>query len=120
MELSENSLGGASQKPDRNMTTDKDLDAIIAELVTNGSIELSTSESRQITEASDLLPVGMCVYVPSVSKQTLSENIEHIQALHAAGFDAVLTWPLEKLYPAMNYRSSCTGLCRTAVFTAYW
>jgi len=71
------------------MTTETSLNSIIAELVTNGSIELSSGDSHQIEEASDLLPVGMCVYVPSVSNQTLLGNIGNIQALHTAGFDAV-------------------------------
>lgn len=89
MALSENHPGSTRNGVASNIPAGRNLDGIIAELVTNGSIELSTSDEAQVKEAADLLPVGMCAYVPSVSMQPLSGNLERVRLLHAAGFDVV-------------------------------
>jgi methylenetetrahydrofolate reductase (NADPH) len=58
-------------------------------LVTNGSIEFSTTAIQGIPRAADLLPYGTSVYVPSPASKTLQSNLEAIAALHDAGLEAV-------------------------------
>ena len=68
---------------------DESLPDIASELVANGSIELSIGDDRQIHEASQLLPYGMSVFVPSPPKRDLMSNLQHVQALFEAGFEPV-------------------------------
>ena len=68
---------------------DESLSDIASELVSNGSIELSVGDDQQIPKAAKLLPYGMSVFVPSPPKRDLMSNLEHVQALHEAGFEAV-------------------------------
>jgi len=68
---------------------DESLEDIASELVANGSIELSVGDDQQIPKAAGLLPYGMSVFVPSPPKQDLMSNLEHVQALHEAGFEPV-------------------------------
>ena len=65
------------------------LEKISSDLVANGSIELSIGDDQQIRMASQLLPIGLSVFVPSPPKQNLESNLVHIKALHAAGFEPV-------------------------------
>ena len=62
---------------------------VISELVTNASIELSATPADQVSAAAALLPFGTSVYVPSPQKKELSSNLPLVEALHAAGMEAV-------------------------------
>ncbi|MCH8228475.1 MAG: methylenetetrahydrofolate reductase [Proteobacteria bacterium] len=62
---------------------------VISDLVANGSIELSVAALEQIPKASQLLPFGTSVYIPSPAKQSLHSTIEIVGALHEAGLEAV-------------------------------
>lgn len=62
----------------------------IAELVIDGSIELSAARDKQeIGETTALLPSGTSVYVPGLPSQTLMSKLELIRSIVAAGYDAV-------------------------------
>ena len=68
---------------------DDHLHDVASELVTNGSIELSTRVDRRITQAAELLPRGTSVYVPWLPGRNMSSNLDAMQKLHAAGFEPV-------------------------------
>lgn len=66
------------------------LDLVIAELITDGSIELIAARDQdKLVAAKALLPAGMSVYVPGLPRQTLIAKLERMRAIHAAGFDPV-------------------------------
>ena len=58
-------------------------------LVTNGSIELSTRPLNVIDEATDYLPFGKRVYIPALPNYTLASSLDIIAKLHENGFEAV-------------------------------
>ena len=62
---------------------------VMADLVANGSIELSATALEQIPKAAQLLPFGTSVYIPSPAKQSLHSSIGIVAALHEAGLEAV-------------------------------
>lgn len=70
-------------------TGGRQFDHVISDLVANGSIELSVAALEQIPKASQLLPFGTSVYVPSPAKKGLHSNIGIVEALSAAGLEAV-------------------------------
>ena len=72
-----------------NTSTGRQTGQVKADLVANGSIELSATAPEQIAKASQLLPYGTSVYVPSPAKKSLHSNIEIVAALHEAGLEAV-------------------------------
>jgi methylenetetrahydrofolate reductase (NADPH) len=63
--------------------------ARIAELASNGSIELALRERDRIAEAAALLPAGARVYVTALPKHSLTATLEGLRALRAAGLDPV-------------------------------
>ena len=66
------------------------LERVIAELMCDGSIELSAAcDSDRLEQAKALLPSGMSVYIPGLPRQTLLSRLERIRAIHAAGYDPV-------------------------------
>ncbi len=60
----------------------------IAEMVTNGSLELSGA-SHNIAELAELLPYGMSVYVPTLPKRSLLSITDTLRELHRSGFNPV-------------------------------
>ena len=68
---------------------EKSLADVSADLVSNGSLELSIGDDQQISGAKQLLPVGLGVFVPSPPKESLASNLVHVRALHIAGFEPV-------------------------------
>ncbi len=72
-----------------SISSRQQLDQIISELAVNGSIEISTDNSKDIPLASRLLPYGMAIYVPKLPRHPLESNLTRIRALHDAGFDPV-------------------------------
>lgn len=83
----------AGRVKDHQYRSDEDehhLDRVIAELVTDGSIELIAARDQdKLVAAKALLPAGMSVYVPGLPRQTLISKLERMRAIHAAGFDPV-------------------------------
>jgi methylenetetrahydrofolate reductase (NADPH) len=66
------------------------LDRVIAELIVDGSIELSAAQDlHTLGEAQALLPTDMGVYIASLPKQTLMSRLERMRAVHAVGYDPV-------------------------------
>src|SRR5680860_374992 len=66
------------------------LERVIAELMCDGSIELSAArDSDRLEQAKALLPSGMSVYIPGLPRQTLLSKVERMRAIHAAGYDPV-------------------------------
>jgi methylenetetrahydrofolate reductase (NADPH) len=63
--------------------------ARIAELASNGSIELALRERDRIAEAAALLPAGARVYVTALPKHSVTATLEGLRALRAAGLDPV-------------------------------
>lgn len=63
-------------------------DEIISELLKNGSIEFA-DKVDSIAEAKDILPYSTSVYIPSIPRSPLSDVLENLRFLHAAGFDPV-------------------------------
>jgi methylenetetrahydrofolate reductase (NADPH) len=72
-----------------NPSADRQIGELKADLVANGSIELSATAPEQIPKASQLLPHGTSVYVPSPTNKSLDSNIKIVGALHEAGLEAV-------------------------------
>ena len=72
-----------------NYQSREQLDKVVSELVTNGSIEISVQSGDGAEAASQKLPFGMAVYVPKLSSRTLDQNQALIHSLHRSGFDAV-------------------------------
>jgi len=70
----------------RTNATDSDF---AADLVRNGSIELSITDADAVAEAADVLPIGMSVYVPSPPNRDLRSNLEYLEAIQAAGLNPV-------------------------------
>jgi len=68
---------------------EESLAEIAAQLVANGSIEQSIGDDQSVPEASQLLPYGMSVFVPSPRKRDVMDNLAHMQSLHESGFDPV-------------------------------
>ncbi len=67
----------------------EDMAAVIAELVTNGSIELTGKFQYQINEVRDLLPFGTDIYLSALPNRPLATNLECVAAIRAAGFNPV-------------------------------
>ena len=65
-----------------------EVQAMEQRLITDGSIEL-TSGLDSIETARDILPAGMPVFVPSLPRQPILENLATLKALKAYGFDPV-------------------------------
>lgn len=62
---------------------------VAEELISGGSIELSSGRPEQIAEASDLLPYGMSVFVPILLRHSLMSRLDIISKLRNSGFDPV-------------------------------
>lgn len=62
---------------------------MVAELMRNGTLELSPRDERQVAEARDALPFGTRIYLPALPKKTLLSDLGTLCALHAAGYDPV-------------------------------
>jgi methylenetetrahydrofolate reductase (NADPH) len=62
---------------------------IAAELVRNGSIELTSRNPRHVAQAAELLPFGTSVYLPARPEQTLSERLELLRCIHESGLNPV-------------------------------
>lgn len=67
----------------------KDHAALIAELLTNGSIELTGKYQHQINQVKDLLPFGTDIYLSALPNRPLATNLECVAAIRAAGFNPV-------------------------------
>jgi methylenetetrahydrofolate reductase (NADPH) len=67
----------------------KDNAALIAELLTNGSIELTGKYQHQINQVKDLLPFGTDIYLSALPDRPLATNLECIAAIRSAGFNPV-------------------------------
>ena len=65
------------------------LDRVLADLVVNGSIELSFGGAAAIDSVSRVLPYGMAVYLPQPPQRSFEENLAQLRNVHAAGFDPV-------------------------------
>jgi methylenetetrahydrofolate reductase (NADPH) len=61
----------------------------MAELVTNGSLEMLARDAPRAAEFAAALPAGTAVYVPAVPGQRLPVTLAALRALHAAGLDPV-------------------------------
>jgi methylenetetrahydrofolate reductase (NADPH) len=59
------------------------------ELVTNGSIELTSSNANHIQQAAELLPFGFNVFVPRHRNQTLDANLTVLKSIHECGLNPV-------------------------------
>jgi methylenetetrahydrofolate reductase (NADPH) len=73
---------------DVNRTTGTALQAMQRRLLSNSSIEL-TSSIASLDEAGKLLPAGMSVFVPSLPNRPITGALEVIEALKGSGFDPV-------------------------------
>ncbi len=68
----------------------RQVERVIAELVTDGSIELiAARDQTKIDQAKALLPAGMSVYIPGLPGRPLMSKLERMHALHTAGYDPV-------------------------------
>ena len=65
------------------------LERVIADLLVNGSIELSFEGRAALGAVSRILPHGMAVYLPQLPKRSLEDNLARLNAVHSAGFDPV-------------------------------
>lgn len=63
--------------------------AVIMELITNSSIELTGKYQHQINQVRDLLPFGTDIYLSALPNRPLETNLECIAAIRAAGFNPV-------------------------------
>jgi methylenetetrahydrofolate reductase (NADPH) len=61
----------------------------IAELVSNGSLEISPREMHRAGDVAALLPKDTCVYIPSLPGLPLSRTLEMVAALRRVGLDPV-------------------------------
>jgi methylenetetrahydrofolate reductase (NADPH) len=61
----------------------------IAELASNGSIELALRDRERLAEAAALLPAGTRVYVTALPKHSITATLEGLRAIRAAGLDPV-------------------------------
>jgi methylenetetrahydrofolate reductase (NADPH) len=73
----------------RNRTAPAFAAAPVAELVSNGSIELALQQRDQVAEAAALLPAGARVYLTALPKHSITEALEGVRAIRAAGLDPV-------------------------------
>ncbi len=63
--------------------------ARIAELASNGSIELAPRDGDRVQEAAALLPAGAKVYVTALPKHSITATLDGLRAIRAAGLDPV-------------------------------
>jgi methylenetetrahydrofolate reductase (NADPH) len=63
--------------------------ARIAELASNGSIELALRDRDRVEEAAALLPAGARVYVTALPKHSITATLTGLRAIRAAGLDPV-------------------------------
>lgn len=63
--------------------------ALLAELIGSGSLEISPRELHRLGEVAALLPAGSCVYLPSLPGLPLSRTLEAVAAIRAVGLDPV-------------------------------
>jgi methylenetetrahydrofolate reductase (NADPH) len=69
--------------------TETPVDLRIAELLVEGSLELSPRELHRAADVAALLPTDTCVYLPSLPGLPLSRTLEAVAAIRAAGLDPV-------------------------------
>jgi methylenetetrahydrofolate reductase (NADPH) len=69
----------------------------LAELARDASIEINTSEVKQLDASRAFLPAGKKIYVSHMPKQSWSETIAASRAVTAAGFDPVPHIPVRLL-----------------------
>ena len=67
----------------------EDVASLIAELVTNGSIELTGKYQHQVKQVRDLLPFGTDIYLSALPNRPLATNLECVATIRAAGFNPV-------------------------------
>jgi len=77
------------QSAEASMNSREHLDKVIADLVTNGSVEVSVPTDQSAELAAQKLPFGMAIYVPKTLKSGLDQNLGVIHSLHQSGFDPV-------------------------------
>lgn len=76
--------------PRGGLADDRHLNRMLAELVSEGSIELSAAQDLSfLEEAKALLPSGMGAYIASLPGQTLGSKLERMRAVYTAGYDPV-------------------------------
>jgi methylenetetrahydrofolate reductase (NADPH) len=63
--------------------------ARVAELVSNGSIELALREHARVPEAAALLPAASRVYITALPKHSIIQALEGVRAIRAADLDPV-------------------------------
>ena len=63
--------------------------AVVVELITNSSIELTGKYQHQINLVRDLLPYGTDIYLSALPSRPLETNLDCIAAIRAAGFNPV-------------------------------
>lgn len=61
----------------------------LGELIANASIEIAPRERAEIAAVAAALPVNTCIYVPAPARRPLSEALEAVAAVRAAGLDPV-------------------------------
>jgi methylenetetrahydrofolate reductase (NADPH) len=69
--------------------TETPLNLRIAELLVEGSLELSPRELHRAADVAALLPTDTCVYLPSLPGLPLSRTLEAVAAIRSAGLDPV-------------------------------
>src|SRR5450631_3976856 len=63
--------------------------AIVAELISGGSVEMSAHNSADAAALGDLLPAGTKVYVNHLPRHTLGDTLSALEAVHRAGLEPV-------------------------------
>ncbi len=61
----------------------------MTELITNGNLEFSLGRPQHVSEAADLLPRSIGIYVPSLSGRSYADLMGQLTELKQAGFDPI-------------------------------
>jgi methylenetetrahydrofolate reductase (NADPH) len=81
-----NDQGGAGHA---GVDASRSVQAIVRDLIVNGSIEIRNDFSESVRQAREDLPYGMRIYIRSLHDQTVAASLDRLRALHASGFDPV-------------------------------
>ena len=93
---------------------------VISDLVTNGSIELSSTPLEQIAAGATLLPFGTSVYVPSPQQKPLASNLEIVSSLHKAGMEAVPHIAARKIRSRNDLEAYLAQVVRSQTMPEEW